>query len=212
MGDLRNKARKQAEDAQIEDRRDRHAHGWTVFHFDLKPSLTRSNMRVGEAVRHLMRVTGTKFNTWRCPVRGLALEYWELPRTRMVHDNGVRYRWLHFSTLADERAARQELAVDMLLCGVGLYRAFPNAYFIQQTGLVRELLLAPPSISAEDWNKAKAGLHTCLQTVLETHQPELRFNLLGQRAKGRQTGTVAIGVEVRADSTPPPPGASIVRR
>lgn len=191
VGDLRNKAAKDARQAVIDDRNDRAQNGFTVFHFDLNPKLTRRDLSVGEALRHMMRVTGTKISTWRCPIRGLALEYHELPRTRMAHDHGTRYQILRFSTLEDEREAKRELAVDMLLQGIGLYRGFPNSYFKHQVGTLIELLEAPPTIRAEDWNKGKASLHKCFARVLETHQPELRHHLLGQVTEGLPTGTVA---------------------
>jgi hypothetical protein len=137
-------------------------------------------------------ITGTRISTWRCPIRGLALEYHELPRTRMAHDQGTCYRLLRFSTLEDEREAKRELAVDMLLGGIGLYKGFHNSYFNQQVGLLIELLKAPPSIAADDWNNGKASLHSCFASILETHQPELRFHLLGCVTEGFPTGVVAM--------------------
>jgi hypothetical protein len=111
MGDLRNKARKQAQQAGIEENHLRRAEGWAVFHFDLKPSLTHRDMAIGEAVRHLMRVTGTKISFWRCPVRGLAIEYKQLPRTSMAHDYGMSWKMMNFSDLEDVTATKRVLVM-----------------------------------------------------------------------------------------------------
>ena len=84
MGDLRNKARKWAEEDRRQDIADRQSNGFTVFHFDYNPSLTRRDLKLGEAIRYLMRVTGTRISFWRCPVRGLAVQYRKLPTTRLA--------------------------------------------------------------------------------------------------------------------------------
>jgi hypothetical protein len=73
MGDLRNKARKEAQEHAIRETEDRRRNGFTVFHFDFNPKLTRRNTTLGEAIWYLMRVTGTRITFWRCPIRGLAI-------------------------------------------------------------------------------------------------------------------------------------------
>lgn len=197
MGDLRNRARKDAQQAQIDDYHRRQGpEGWTVFHFDLKPNLTRRNIFVGEAIRHLMRVTGTRISFWRCPVRGLAIEYRELPRTNMAHDHGISWKVLHFTQVEDITEAKRVLVIDMLLQGIGLYRALPNRVFDQDLQLISWLLTAPPSVSAEDWKKQLARLDRRFRDVLRTHEADLRFHLLGQKYEG-PTGPVAITVRTR---------------
>ena len=96
MGHLPNKAKREAEHQAIQDTEDRRKKGFTVFHFDFNPKLTRRNLTLGEAIRHLMRVTGTRISFWRCPIRGLAIQYRKLPRTSMAYDHGASYMVLHF--------------------------------------------------------------------------------------------------------------------
>jgi hypothetical protein len=200
MGDLRNKARKEAQQAAIDDDHRRGgAEGWTVFHFDLKPSLTRRNMFIGEAIRHLMRVTGTRISFWRCPVRGLAIQYRELPRTSMAHDQGVSWKMLSFSDLEVVAEAKRTLVMDMLLRGIQLYRALPNRVFDQDVEHIKWLLTAPPSVSAEDWKKQLGHLDRRFRDVLRTHEAELRFHLLGQKYEG-PTGPQAITVRTRLEA------------
>jgi hypothetical protein len=126
MGDLRNKAKKEAQDAAVSDAHDRRRHGFTAFHFDFNPKLTRRNLTLGEAIRHLMRVTGTRISFWRCPIRGLAIQYKKLPTTSYSHDNGETYMVLHFCDLADKAEAKRVLVLDMLLSGIEMYRGWPN--------------------------------------------------------------------------------------
>jgi hypothetical protein len=200
MGDLRNKARKDAQQAEIDDYHRRQGpDGWTVFHFDLKPNLTRRNMFIGEAIRHLMRVTGTRISFWRCPVRGLAIEYRELPRTSKAYDRGVTWKLLHFTQVEDVTEAKRVLVMDMLLQGIGLYRALPNRVFDQDMEHLIWLLTAPPSVSAEDWKARQGRLDRRFRDVLRTHEPELRFHLLGEKYEG-PTGPVAVGVKVRREA------------
>lgn len=203
MGDFRNKARKDAQQAQIEDYHRRQGpEGWTVFHFDLKPSLTRRNMFIGEAIRHLMRVTGTRMTFWRCQVRGLAVQYRELPRTSKAYDHGMTWKMLHFTQVEDVTEAKRVLVMDMLLQGIALYRALPNRVFDQDLAKIEWLLTAPPSVSAEEWKGRLAILDKRFQTVIRTHEPELRFHLLGEKYKG-PTGPVAVGVRLRLESERP---------
>lgn len=105
MGDLRNKAKKDAAEWADGERKRRRENGFTVFHFDFSPKLTWRDLTFGEAVRLLQRATGTKVSFWRCPVRGLALQYKELPRTSFSYDQGTTYRRMTFSTNADAVAA-----------------------------------------------------------------------------------------------------------
>jgi hypothetical protein len=196
MSDLRNKARRQEQQAKIEAHHRRQGpEGWTVFHFDLKPNLTRRNLFIGEAIRHLMRVTGTRISFWRCPVRGLAIEYRELPRTSMSYDKGVSWKILHFSREEDITEAKRALVMDMLLQGIQLYRALPNDVFEREVAQIKCLLRAPPSVRAEEWKHQLATLDKRLQTVMRTHETELRFHLLGQKFEG----PVAVSIEVRPD-------------
>jgi len=200
VGDLRNKAKKDAQQAAVDDyHRRRGAEGWTVFHFDLKPSLTRRYMFIGEAIRHLMRVTGTRISFWRCPVRGLAIENRELPRTTMAYDKGLTWKMLHFTQVEDLTEAKRVLVMDMLLQGIGLYRALPNRVFDQDVQHLTWLLTAPPSVSAEDWNARLATLDKRFQTVMRTHEAELRFHLLGAEYEG-PTGPVAVSVRTRLET------------
>ena len=195
MGDLRNKARKEAESDAIADYHRRRSHGYTVFHFDLNPKLTRRHLHLGEAVRHLMRVTGTRISFWRCPVRGLALQYRKPPRTPFAYDQGESWKVLHFTQLEDITAAKQTLVLDMLLQGIDLYRGLPNKDFDEQAGLIRTLLIAPPSIGAKGWNAMKDRLHKPFQPLLRTHEADLRCHLLGEQYRG-PTGPVGVSVRV----------------
>jgi hypothetical protein len=199
MGDLRNKARKEAQTAAIEDCRRRQSDGWTVFHFDFNPKLTRRNLTMGEAIRLLMRQTGTRISFWRCPVRGLAIKYTVLPRTKMAYDHGETYMMLHFSHDADEMEAKKALVLDMLLQGMQLYRALPNKQFDAEVERICWLLNAPPSVSAAEWRTARGHLDQRAQAVLRTHEAELRHHLLGERYTG-PTGPVAMTVKIRLDA------------
>jgi hypothetical protein len=199
MGDLRNKARKDAQKAAIDDAQRRRSEGWTVFHFDFNPKLIRRNLTMGEAIRALMSVTGTRISFWRCPVRGLAIQYRVLPMTSYIYDSGETYKVLHFSDHADEVEAKKVLVLDMLLRGIQLYRALPNKRFDAEVERICWLLKAPPSVPAEEWRAARAGLDVRSQEVLRTHEAELRFHLLGEKYAGA-TGPVAMTVRIRLES------------
>ncbi|MBA2589712.1 MAG: hypothetical protein H0U98_13935 [Alphaproteobacteria bacterium] len=200
MGDLRNKARKEAEKAAIDAyHRRRGPEGWTVFHFDLKPNLTRRNLFIGEAIRHLTRVTSTRISFWRCPLRGLAIQYRELPLTSKAYDRGEHWKLLHFSDLENVSEAKRVLVMDLLLKGIRLYRALPNRVFDQDVEHIRWLLTAPPSVSAEDWNARLERLDRRFRDVLRTHEAELRFHLLGEEYRG-PTGPVAVSVKLRLET------------
>jgi hypothetical protein len=199
MGDLRNKARKDAQTAAIEDDQRRRSDGWTVFHFDFNPKLTCRDLTLGEAIRLLMRLTGTRISFWRCPVRGLAIKYKVLPRTSMAHDHGETYMMLHFSDDADEVVAKKALVQDMLLLGMQLYRALPNKRFDTEVERICWLLKAPPSVSAEEWRTCRDHLDKRARDILRTHEPELRYHLLGERYTG-PTGPVAMTVRVRLNA------------
>lgn len=179
MGDLRNKAKKLEEDALRDDRWKREREGWTVFHFDLKPQLTIRNLYIGEAIRHLQRVTATRIGFWRCPVRGLAIQYKELPTSHYLGHYGDTWMMLHFSQQEDIVAAKRELVEDMLLKGIKLYRALPNAVFDEQVLILKGLLRAPVSIGKDEWLALKAMLHKPFQPLLDSHQADLRANLTG---------------------------------
>jgi hypothetical protein len=107
LGDVRNKAKKLAQDQGVRDAEDRRQHGFTAFYFDFNPKLTRRGLSLGEAIRHLMRVTGTRISFWRCPVRGLAIQYRKLPVTKLAYDHGETYMVLNFSNLLDETEAKK---------------------------------------------------------------------------------------------------------
>ena len=199
MGDLRNKARKLAEEASRADAEARRRDGFTVFHFDLNPKLTRRNMTLGEAIRHLLRVSGCRMSFWRCPVRGLAVEIRELPRTSYSFDRGETWRMLHFSDLEDKVAAKKVLALDMLLTGIGLYHGLPNAVFDEQVRTIQYLLSAPPSVPAEDWRKVLEKVHPKIRPVLRSHESDLRTHLLGAKYGGA-TGPVALTVRPRLEA------------
>lgn len=185
-----------AEEADREERRKRQREGWTVFHFDLNPMLTHRELYLGEAARCLLHVTGHRLKFWRCPMRGLSIEYTRLPATTKAWDHGETYRMTTFSRAEDEETAKRALIEDLLLQGINLYRALPNAVFDQQVLLLKGLLRAPVSINAPDWLEARARLHKPFQTVLATHQPELRSFLLNEAYTGNQVGPVAIGVNI----------------
>ena len=181
MGHLPNKAKRMTEEALRAEREERQSNGWTVFHFDFQPNLTRRNMTLGEAIRHLMRVTGFRISFWRCPMRGLAIQYHELPKTNYVHDSGERYVMLHFSDAVDVTEAKRALVIDMLLSGIKLYRGWPNEIFQGEVERIRWLLKAPPSIDAQEWLAVKNRLDVRNQRVVRTHEPDLRANLLGEK-------------------------------
>lgn len=186
MGDLRNKIRKEEDEARLKAARERAGpNGWTVFYFNFDPKLTRRDMDLGQAIRHLCKVTACKISFRRCPVRGLAINYKMLPRTSYSHDHGEQYMMMHFSDLADELEAKKVLVVDMLLRGVEHYRALPNRFFDEQVSLIRFLLTAPSSVGATEWMAARAKLQARTQEVLATHEPELRTHILGQKTNGK---------------------------
>jgi hypothetical protein len=126
MGDLRNKAKKDAEREAIRDRERRVQEGWTIFYFDFNPKLTRRNLSPGEAVRYLERMTNTKTSLWRCPVRGLAVQFEKHSTTSTGEPRMEIYRSLHFSKLENEREAKMALCEDLLLLGIEMYRGLPN--------------------------------------------------------------------------------------
>ncbi len=193
MGHAPNQARKVAEAAHRQEADDRRRNGFTVFRFDFNPKLTRYDLTLGEAVRYLMRLTGTRISFWRCPVRGLAIQYKKLPTTRMHHDKGETWMMLHFTDLQDEVAAKKALVLDMLLRGIDLYRGLPNSHYDQEVALIRQILTCRAAVSAEDWLAMKARLDPRTQPLIDTHNADLRCHLLGEVYKG-PTGPVAIGV------------------
>lgn len=60
MGDLRNAAKREAEKQAAIDRERRRREGWTIFHFDFNPKLTRRDLSPGGALRYLLKITTTK--------------------------------------------------------------------------------------------------------------------------------------------------------
>ena len=188
MGDLRNVRKKLEQQQRIKDAQDRRENGWAIFHFDFNPKLTRRDLSLGDAIRHLSRASATRISWWRCPIRGLAITYHKLPRTSPAHDSGERYASLHFCDLQDEVEAKKVLGIDALLRGMELYRGLPNKYFDAQVELIRWLLKAPPNVSGEDWLKAKQGLQKQTQPLLRTHEAELRAHLLGERTSANPMG------------------------
>ena len=198
MGDLRNNAQK-AEAEAVRRAEELRQNGFTVFHFDYDPKLTRRNMTLGQAIRHLMRVTGTRISWWRCPVRGLAITYRKLPTTSFAYDKGETYMVTHFSDLADEVEAKKVLALDMLLTGVELYRGLPNRIFDEQVELIRWLLKAPPSVPADEWLAVQQKVHRKSQHLLRTHESTLRHHLLGEKYTG-PTGPIALTVRTRLEA------------
>jgi hypothetical protein len=139
VGDLRNKAKKWAEEDRHRDAWDRQSNGYTVFHFDFNPTLTRRDLKLGEAIRYLMRVTGTRISFWRCPVRGLAVQYRKLPTTPLAYDHGETYMFLNFSELKDRTEAKKALVMDLLFRGIELYRGLPNRLFDDEVETIRWL-------------------------------------------------------------------------
>lgn len=200
MGDLRNKAKKWAEEDRRNDIEDRRRNGFTVFHFDFNPKLTRRDLKLGEAIRYLMRVTGTRVSFWRCPVRGLAVQYRKLPTTPYAYAHGDTYMFLRFSDVEDATAAKKALVLDMVLRGIELYRGLPNGLFDQEVATIKWLLTAPPSIGSDDWLKKLETLQKPSKTVLRTHEADLRHHLLGESYRG-PTGPVAMSVAVRLEAS-----------
>jgi hypothetical protein len=199
MGHLPNKAKNWATDAARQDKDERRKReGWTVFHFDFKPSLTRRDLTLGEAIRYLLRSTGSRMKFWRCPIRGLAVQIQRLPTTKYAYDHGYTYTMLHFSDLDDEVEAKKALVLDMLLTGIELFRGLPNVAFDEEIKRIKWLLCAPPSVSAEDWCKVRNELQKQSRPLLRTHEAELRFHLLGEKYSG-PTGPVAMTVKVRLE-------------
>ncbi len=196
MGHAPNNARKVAEASARQEAENRRQHGYTVFHFDFNPKLTRHDLTLGEAIRYLMRVTGTRISFWRCPVRGLAVQYRELPKTTLLYDKGETWRILHFTRIEDIAEAKKVLVLDMLLQGIALYRGLPNALYDQETQLIRELLTCRASVPAEDWLAMKARLDRRTQSLFDSHAADLRCHLLGERYTG-PTGPVAAGMRGR---------------
>lgn len=184
MGDLRNVAKKEAEKQAASDRERRRREGWTIFHFDYNPKLTRENLSPGAALRYLLKITNHQIALWRCPVRGYAVEYHKLPTTTKAYDHGEKYRVMHFSRAETEIEAKRELCEDMLLYGIEHYRGLPNEDFAERVQTLKWLLTAPPSIEAKDWLAVKATLPKRTQALLKTHEAELRLHLLGQKYIG----------------------------
>jgi hypothetical protein len=178
---LRNKAKKLEAEQAVKDAEDRRINGWTVFYFNFDPRKTRRNLSLGEAMRHLCRVTGIRVSWWRCEVRGLAMNYREIPKTAYAHDSGVSFRSLVFSDLADELAAKKALVIDALLRGLEDYRGLPNRHFDREVETLRWLLTAPPSVSGQEWRRVKQGLQQRSQSVLWSHEANLRVYLLGEK-------------------------------
>ena len=73
--------KQKAKDAAHNDADARRQHGFTVFLFEFKPNLTRRDTTLGEAIRYLLRVRGSRMSFWRCPIRGLAVRIKRLPTT-----------------------------------------------------------------------------------------------------------------------------------
>jgi hypothetical protein len=155
-----------------------------------------------------MRVTGTRISFWRCPVRGLAVQYKQLPRTSLAHDYGETWRFLSFSQNPDITEAKRALVIDALLEGIELYRGLPNQKFDEETERVRWLLKAPASVSAEDWKAKLAELDRRTRPLLRTHEAELRFHLLGEKYAG-PTGTIAVSARIRMDALDTSPAGLI---
>jgi hypothetical protein len=200
MGDLRNTAKKQAQEQAIRDAERCRRDGWTIFYFDFDPKRTCRNLSPGDALRHLLKVTSTKIAWWHCPVRGWAIQYTKLPTSTKAYDHGETYRMLHFSNLENEIEAKKVLCEDILLCGVEYYRGLPNKDFDEQVGLMKWLLTAPPSVPAIEWLGARARLHHKTRPVLETHEAELRHHLLGEKYIG-PGGPVELNVKARLEAS-----------
>jgi hypothetical protein len=200
LGDLRNKAKKLDEVAARDEAEDRRANGFTVFHFDLNPKLTRRDLKLGEAIRHLLRVTGTRMSFWRCPVRGLAVQFRKPPASSYSYDRGESWMLLHFSDAEDEAEAKRALVLDTLLTGIELYRGLPNMVFNDQVETLKGLLTAPPSVPADEWLTVLNQVHLKFRSLLRTHEADLRLHLLGQRAGG-PAGPVALTARPRLEAS-----------
>jgi hypothetical protein len=187
------------DDAARVDAATRQREGWTIFHHDFRRDLTRRDLTMGEAIRHLLRVTGSRMFFRRCEVRGMYCEIKRLPTSSYSYDSGMSYQLLHFSDLEDVAEAKRVLVFDLLLCGIDLYRGLTNAVFDEQCELIRSLLRAPPSVPAEDWLKALEKVHPKTRPLLRTHSEDLRQNLLNEKVTGT-TGTVAMTARVRMDA------------
>jgi hypothetical protein len=151
--------------------------GYTVFRFDLAPKFTRFDLSLGDAFRYLKKCTGFRVTFWRCPVRGLAVRLHSSPNKKL-HDGGFSGARLYFSTHADETEAKRELVLDVLLFGIDLFRGLPNATFKEQTTIIRMLLSAPVGTPVEEYQALKFKLLPYFQNVMDTHQANLRRNLL----------------------------------
>jgi hypothetical protein len=137
-------------------------------------------------------MTGVKVGFWKCPVRGLAVQFQSPPQTTYVYDQGTISRLMHFSRLEDETQAKRDLILDVVLGGIDLYRGLPNQMFDEQVGIIRALLNAPPSFSGEEWLALKAKLDPKIQPLLTTHEADLRQNILGEKfGPGRDVGRVS---------------------
>ncbi len=188
MGDLRNKARKLEAEARLRDTEDRRSKGWTIFRYDFNRGHTRRNLTLGEAIRHLCRITETKLKFWRCPARGLAVEYYRLPYEC--------FRGMAFSRLPEEVAAKRELVTDAIIHGIADFRGLPNRLFDEECQRIRWLLTAPPSVGAAEWLAQKEKLQQKTQRVLATHEPELRRHVLEEKPdSGRYGCTVRARLE-----------------
>ena len=102
------------------------------------------------------------------------------PRSTYLWDAGVAWTLLCFSVNQDQRAAKMELVRHVVLDGIGPFRGLPNKLFDEQVAILRALLTAPVRIEPEEWRDLKARLHQRFQSLLETHQADLRKNLLGK--------------------------------
>jgi len=194
LADLRNKRKKEEQESRIKDAEERRKNGWCIFRYDFDLRFTRTELSLGEAIRYLCKVTGRRISWWRCPVRGLSIEYKILPTTNKAHDHGETYRSLSFSDHANEIEAKKQLVVDTLLRGMGDFRGLPRPHFDQEIALIRFLLIAPPSVGAKDWMVARAKLQPRTQEVLTTHEAELRTHILGERpSSGRPHACIVRG-------------------
>ena len=144
-------------------------------------------------------ISGCRMSFWRCPVRGLAVEIRELPRTSYSFDRGETWRMLHCSDSEDKVAAKKVLALDMLLTAIGLYQGLPNAVFDEQVATIKWLLTAPPSVPAENWMKVLEKVHPKSRPLLRTHESDLRTHLLGEKYGGA-TGPIALTVRPRLEA------------
>ena len=199
MGDLRNKARRWAEEDARADKERRKRLGWTLFHFDFKPNLTRRDLMVGEAIRYLLRSTGSRMFFRMCQVRGMYVEIKRLPTTGKSYDHGYSYVVLNYSTRENVVDAKKELAIDTLLNGIDLFRGLPNAVYDDQIETIKWLLRAPPSVTAEEWTRVLEKVHAKTRPLFRTHESELRHHLLGERYTG-PAGSVAMTARVRMEA------------